>query len=253
MHVRDEGQGRPVFLLLHGFNGSLRSFDAVTPRLARHGRVLRVDLRGHGRTGGHDGFDAESQAAAVIGVLDELGVDRVTAVGHSYGADVALALGERADKIVIIGQAPDYSYATFPAGHGLLAWPVLGPLLHRLAPPGAVRKALRYAFAPGFEVDPGWVRDHATTSPAVARAVIVDRRKALEQRPLDERVRELGVPTLVILGRHDRFYDCDRTAGRYRAVGARVEIVEDAGHSPHVERPDHVVDLVLSLQRNYSE
>ncbi|MFI9380035.1 alpha/beta fold hydrolase [Kutzneria sp. NPDC052558] len=253
MYFRDEGRGRPVFLLLHGFSGSVRSFDAVAPLLAEHGRVLRVDLRGHGRTGGHDGLDADSQAAAVTEVLDRLGIGRVTAVGHSYGADVALALGRRADKVVIISQAPDYSYATFPAGSGLLAVPVLGPLLHRIAPPSAVRRAMSYAFAPGFEFDPALVRGHATTSPAVARAVLVERRKALARKPLDERVRELGASTMAILGRHDRFYDCVRTAERYRAVGARVEIVEDAGHSPQVERPEQVVDLLLSLHANCSE
>lgn len=247
MFVRDEGRGRPVFLLLHGFSGSHRWFDAVAPSLAERGRVLRVDLRGHGRTGGRDGLDAGSQAADVIGVLDDLGVDKVVAVGHSYGADVALALASRAEKTVIIGQAPDYSYATFPPGNGLLALPVLGPVLHRLAPPAAVRRAVSYAFAPGFEFDPVLLEDHAATDPAVARAVIVDRRRALAARPLDAQVRALGRPTLVILGRHDRFYPCDRTASRYRAAGARVEIVEDAGHSPQVERPAKIVDLVLSL------
>jgi pimeloyl-ACP methyl ester carboxylesterase len=245
--VLDEGRGRPVFLLLHGFSGSVRWFDAIAPLLAAHGRVLRVDLRGHGRTGGHDGLDAESQAAAVDAVLVERGVDRVTAIGHSYGADVALALGRRVEKLVIIGQAPDYSYATFPAGSGLLAAPVLGALLHRLAPASAVRAATSYAFAPGFDFDPALLRDHATTSPAVARAVLLDRREALARRPLDVQIRDLGVPTLVILGRHDRFYDCVRTAERYRAAGARVEIVETAGHSPQVETPAKVVDLVLSL------
>jgi pimeloyl-ACP methyl ester carboxylesterase len=251
--VRDEGQGRPVFLLLHGFSGSHRWFDAVAPLLAAHGRVLRVDLRGHGRTGGHDGLDAESQALAVRRVLDRLGVDRVTAVGHSYGADVALALRERAEKIVIIGQAPDYSYATFPPGNRLLALPVLGPLLHWFAPPAAVRKAVSYAFAPGFDFDPVLLRDHAATSPAVARAVLVDRWRVLATRPLDAQVRDLGVPALVILGRHDRCYDSVRAAERYRAAGVRVEIIPDAGHSPQVERPAKIVDLVLSLQRNYSE
>lgn len=253
MFVTDEGQGSPVFLLLHGFSGSHRWFDAVTPLLAAHGRVLRVDLRGHGRTGGHTGLDAVSQAADVLGVLDSLGVSQVTAVGHSYGADVALALGRRASGLVIIGQAPDYGGATFPRGNGLLAAPVLGPLLHRFAPADAVRRAVSYAFAPGFAFDPVLLCDHAATDPAVARAVIVDRRKALARRPLDEQVRDLDVPTLVILGRHDRFYPCARTAERYRAAGARVEIIADAGHSPQVEQPSEVVDLVLSLHANCSE
>jgi pimeloyl-ACP methyl ester carboxylesterase len=251
--VTDDGQGRPVFLLLHGFSGSVRWFDAVTPLLAAHGRVLRVDLRGHGRTGGHTGLDAASQAVDVLGVLDSLGVDRVTAVGHSYGADVALALGRRVSRLVIIGQAPDYRQATFPWGNGLLAAPVLGPLLHRLAPPSAVRRAVSYAFAPGFAFPPVLLRDHATTSPAVARAVIVDRRRKLAERPLDRQVRDLGVPTLVILGRHDRFYPWAPTASRYRGVGAHVEIIADAGHSPQIERPAEIVDLVLSLHDNYSE
>jgi len=251
--VTEEGQGQPVFLLLHGFSGSVRWFDAVTPLLAAHGRVLRVDLRGHGRTGGHTGLDASSQAAAVLGVLDSLGIDEVTAVGHSYGADVALALGRRVSRLVIIGQAPDYSYATFPWGNGLLAVPVLGPLLHRFAPVGAVRRAVSYAFAPGFDFPPVLLRDHATTSPAVARAVIVDRRRRLAERPLDRQVRELGVPTLVVLGRQDQFYPWAPTAARYRAAGARVEIIADAGHSPQVEQPAKIVDLVLSLHANYSE
>jgi pimeloyl-ACP methyl ester carboxylesterase len=39
-------------------------------------------------------------------------------------------------------------------------------------------------------------------------------------------------------------YDCATTADRYAAAGAQIEIIEDAGHSPHVERPAQVGRLL---------
>ncbi|WP_410582261.1 alpha/beta fold hydrolase [Amycolatopsis sp. lyj-108] len=54
----------------------------------------------------------------------------------------------------------------------------------------------------------------------------------------------LALPFLVILGRRDRFYDCEKTFARYSAVGDRVEVVEGAGHSPFLERPGEVARLL---------
>ncbi|SEP51864.1 alpha/beta fold hydrolase [Amycolatopsis saalfeldensis] len=234
LHVREDGPpDAPVVLLVHGFCGSVRSYDRLVPLLADDYRVVRVDLRGHGSTGGHAGLDAFSQASALARALKELGCSAVTAVGHSFGADVVLALAEQTglvERVVVIGQAPDYSYATFPPGHGLLPW-VGGPLRLLASLP--------------------WVRrfgaDFAATSPAMDRTVLVDRRHALAARPLDVQLRELGLPALVILGARDTLYDCAKTAARYAAVGARVEVVAGAGHSVAGARPAEVALLLRKL------
>ncbi|MDT8909548.1 alpha/beta hydrolase [Amycolatopsis sp. PS_44_ISF1] len=229
LHVREDGPPKaPVVLLVHGFSGSSRSFDRLVPLLSGRYRVVRVDLRGHGSTGGHTGLDALSQAAAVAEVVAGLGAAAITAVGHSFGADVVLALAartSRVERVVVIGQAPDYSYATFPPGHHLL--PRFGGPLRRLASSPGLRRL-------------GPVADFAATSPAMARTVLLDRRHVLADRPLDGQLRELGRPGLVILGARDRFYDCAKTAARYAAVGARVEIVAGAGHSVAGTHPREV-------------
>jgi pimeloyl-ACP methyl ester carboxylesterase len=257
VHVRQDGppEGKAL-VLLHGFSSSVHGFDRLTPLLAARYRVIRVDLRGHGCTGGHTGLDARSQGRLVAAVLDRLAVTGAAVAGHSYGADVAIAAAEqstRVGELVVLGQAPDYSYATFPPGNGLLALPLLGTVLHRLAPAAAVRRALRYAYAPGSAADTGrqGVLDHGATSPAMARTVLVERRRLLAARPLDARLRDLGLPALAILGRHDRFYDCAKTAARYRSVGARVEIVPDAGHSLATERPERVAELLEAFLTSY--
>jgi pimeloyl-ACP methyl ester carboxylesterase len=239
LHVREDGPpDAPVVLLVHGFCGSVRSFDRLVPLLAEDYRVVRVDLRGHGSTGGHTGLDARSQASAVATALKELGYTAVTAVGHSFGADVVLALAERAglvERVVVIGQAPDYSYATFPPGHGLL--PHLTGPLRLLASSPLLRRF-------------GVVADFAATSPAMARTVLVERRHVLAARPLDVQLRELDLPALVILGARDTLYDSAKTTARYEAAGARVEVVAAAGHSVAGARPTEVSLLLKDFLAN---
>lgn len=250
VHVREDGPpgGEPV-VLLHGFSGSLHWFDRLTPLLADTHRVIRVDLLGHGCTGGH-AADADEQARTIAGVLDSLDVADVTAVGHSFGADVAISLAEQSSRVaglVVVAQAPDYQLATFPPGNGLMTLPLVGPVAHRLAPARVVRQVAAYAFAPGFRLGAVLDRqaqlDHRATDPRMFGVVLGERRERLAARPLDARLRETGLPALAILGAQDRFYGA-RSAGRYAAAGARVEIIDKVGHSPVVEAPAEV-DRIL--------
>ena len=49
---------------------------------------------------------------------------------------------------------------------------------------------------------------------------------------------------LAILGGRDRLYPSAPTAARYRAAGARVVVIDDAGHSVNVQRPAEVAELI---------
>ncbi|MEV0065088.1 alpha/beta hydrolase [Amycolatopsis sp. NPDC050768] len=244
MHLREDGPAdAPAVLLVHGFSGSLHSFDRLAPLLADRFRVLRPDLRGHGCTGGHTGLDAVSQATTLAGALKLIGAGHVTAVGHSFGADVVLALASLSGTVtrtVLIGQAPDYSHATFPPGNGLLAAPFAGRLLHRLASSAPV----------GFVLRPTPLRqahaDFSATSPAMAHAVLTERRRLLATNPLDAQISALGLPTLAILGRRDRLYDHTSAATRYHTAGADVTFL-DSGHTPFVDQPAEVASLVASF------
>ncbi|WP_218584212.1 alpha/beta fold hydrolase [Nocardia cyriacigeorgica] len=257
VHVGVDGpDDAPAIVLIHGFSGSLHWFHHLTGELATGHRVIRADLRGHGRTGGHTGLVPESQAATLDALLDVLGVSGAIIVGHSFGADVALALARRRSDVravSIIGQAPDYSYATLPPGGVVMTLPVLGPVLHRLSPPTAVRLGMRTGFAPGFRSDNAFdhpqrpVLDHRAMSPAMYRTVLTERRARLAADPLDAQVHALGLPTLVLHGDRDQMYDVARTTARYAAVGAHVEVVTGSGHSPNVERPEEVVRLLSAF------
>lgn len=250
--VEGPDAGTPL-VLIHGFGGSLGWLDGVSAQLADEFRVIRVDLLGHGATGGL-GVDAPAQARMVEAVLASLDVYGAVAIGHSFGADVAVELAEtstRVDRLVIVAQAPDYSDATFPRGTSLMTRPVLGPGLHRvgrllaagLVPiVGRSRDPLRRTLAALA------ARDIQALDPGMFRVVLVERRDRMAGRPLDAQVRAAGKPTLVLLGGRDHFYG-DRSAGRYRAAGARVEIRPDAGHSLLLDAPEWSVALIRAFAR----
>ncbi|MFE6922018.1 alpha/beta fold hydrolase [Nocardia sp. NPDC057663] len=67
--------------------------------------------------------------------------------------------------------------------------------------------------------------------------------------PLDARIQRLDVPVLAIHGRRDQMYTCAPSIARYSAAGARTAIIEDAGHSPHVESPQAVAVVLRQFLR----
>ena len=109
-----EGHGPPL-VLYHGLTGSgerWRDTGYVAGLRDRYQLVL-IDAPGHGRSDKPRetaAYGRMRQAAAVIAVLDDLGVDAAHFWGHSMGGDVALTLGrhypERVDALVVTGYSP---------------------------------------------------------------------------------------------------------------------------------------------------
>ena len=93
----EAGQGGPAVLLLHGGLGDSGLWEPVVPFLAERFRTIRTDLRFFGRSTGPAA--PWSWQDDVVGVLDELGIERAALVGLSLGGgialDVALAHPER--------------------------------------------------------------------------------------------------------------------------------------------------------------
>jgi pimeloyl-ACP methyl ester carboxylesterase len=90
-------RGGPVFLL-HGLGSNAHYWD----RLARHlttRRLIALDQRGHGSTGRpphspalSDGYAMDELLEDAASVIGELGLEKPTVVGHSWGATIALEL-----------------------------------------------------------------------------------------------------------------------------------------------------------------
>jgi pimeloyl-ACP methyl ester carboxylesterase len=86
------GQGPPL-LLLHGITSSARSWWRVAPALAAQGyHVYALDLPGHGESAETGDHRIANIAALVGATIRELGLERPTLIGHSWGGATTLAL-----------------------------------------------------------------------------------------------------------------------------------------------------------------
>jgi pimeloyl-ACP methyl ester carboxylesterase len=112
LHVERSGSGEP-FLLLHGAGGSSQTYDWL-PDLGR--TVVRIDFRGHGRSGRAESYVLDDYVSDTLPVLREIGPAPV--VGHSLGGVVAWTLAQRAPELVtgIVLEDPPLFMGT-PEGH----------------------------------------------------------------------------------------------------------------------------------------
>lgn len=94
------GGGAGAVVLLHGWPGDRTDWRSVVPLLPDDVEVVVPDLRGFGKSDKHrrdpDGhYDADAQARSVMGLLDELGLDRPVVAGYDIGSRIAQALARR--------------------------------------------------------------------------------------------------------------------------------------------------------------
>jgi pimeloyl-ACP methyl ester carboxylesterase len=107
LHYITVGKGSDV-VMVHGFLGNLAVWHLqIVPQLRNFYSITTMDLRGHGYSQvTPSGYTAAEMANDLKGLLDALGIQRVSLVGHSYGADVclyfALLYPERVQKLVAL-------------------------------------------------------------------------------------------------------------------------------------------------------
>ena len=94
-------------MLIHGVGGDAATWDLVAPQLAGRFRVIRVELRGHGRAPRLTGpVTAEDFARDILQLMDEQGVDQAGVAGYSLGGQVAQALAlaapQRVRKLALV-------------------------------------------------------------------------------------------------------------------------------------------------------
>ena len=109
MAVYEVGEG-PAVILLHGFPELAFSWRFQLPVLAQAGyRAIAPDLRGYGQTDAPRGVEAyriDELIADVHGLLDALGLESATFVGHDWGAlllwHMALVAPGRIESLAIL-------------------------------------------------------------------------------------------------------------------------------------------------------
>jgi pimeloyl-ACP methyl ester carboxylesterase len=253
MHVVHDGPRQaPPLLLIHGSGASGASWSPMVPALAGHHHVIRVDLPGCGQSPPPLSYDVPVQAGRVAAVLDDLGLRRVAAVGHSSGGYVATALAEQRPDLVrslaLISSGPSLD-ALLPQPFLLrvLLAPPFGPLLWPRRSDAMIRRGIRATAARPVDIPDDLIAEMRGITYRAMRTVLRRNTAYIAERSVPERLAALEVPVLVIFGAADRRWE-PSSAHQYDAVpNARVELLPGVGHMPMFEAPETTSKLLLGF------
>ncbi|MGK2921854.1 MAG: alpha/beta fold hydrolase [Methyloceanibacter sp.] len=241
-NVKVEGEGPPI-VLIHGFGAALDWWDAIAPQLARNHRVIRLDLIGHGGTEAPgSGYGIERQASLVKAVLDKLGVTRAVIVGHSMGGEVVTAFTvanpQSVERLVLI-DSPPKPETDFDLKTRLALSPLIGQGLWRLRNDTVLRQALSQGFVPGFPGPEKFIADLWQLTYPVFHQAHDDSVAYVTEEGSPARLSALDPvpPLLVIFGTQDALISPDSAKLFETVPGAKLVMIDGAGHSPMVEKP----------------
>jgi pimeloyl-ACP methyl ester carboxylesterase len=248
-NVEVRGNG-PAIVLIHGFGAAIDWWDKVAPALAADHRVVRIDLIGHGGTEAPaSGYSIERQGELVAAVLDRLGVDRVTVIGHSMGGEVATAFAaikpERIERMILIDTPPTVE-TTFTIVAEAAFTPVIGEVLSHFQTDETLRRGMAQGFAPGFAVPEKFVADIKQLTYTAFRTAHNESVAYRTAKPTYERIAALRPvpPLLALSGTEDGIVPPDHAKFFARVPGAEVVMIEGSGHSPMVEKPAKTLEVI---------
>ncbi|MDQ2694358.1 MAG: alpha/beta hydrolase [Pseudomonadota bacterium] len=248
IHYAEAGAGPEVLVLLHGNFASCRWWQPCMARLPDGVRALAVDLRGCGDSDKPAaGYTIEQLGADLAAFIAALELPAVHVAGHSLGGAVALQFAldhpDRVKTLTLVASAPAEGLALHgdaPAAAGagegsspLSAWlPTLTmnqPFLLQV-----LTQALSGPPGPGVDLHL-LTEDTLRISPLAATGFT----HALGRWSVQARLGEVTVPVLIVGGAHDPLVHPEALARTAASLPqARLEIWPDAGHNPHLEKPE---------------
>lgn len=252
-HTR-EGRGSPTIVLVHGFGCARSDWRQQVAHLRGRFETVALDLGGHGTTPGTEAHEIiDTHGRDVAGLLVELGIERAVLVGHSMGCRVimhamSLEPARVAGLILVDGSRLGAAGST-----------AYKDRQKRVAEIG-YRAFIEPMFAQMFRPE----ADPAVAAPIIERALAMPARLAGNLFPhigkwdaerFDEVFAKARVPLMAIQttymtpagerasmqkGQPSPYLDDVRRL----VAGARVEIIENAGHFPQIEQAGEVNALI---------
>ncbi len=235
---------KPLLLLVHGFAGDKDNWSMIAPYLTRDYHVIAPDLPGFGENERNPdlAYDLQAQTARLKAFADALGLSRPHIGGNSMGGWIALRYAidypdalaslillnnagvNGANESELQKQAANEDYNPLVLANLEDADRLVAMVVHK--PPHIPSRLKPVLYADGLKY-----RDQLDT---IFWVIATEGR----DHPLNDRLGEVKVPTLIIWGRHDKLLDVSCVPVLEAGIAGSVShIFEHVGHVPMIEDP----------------
>ncbi|HEX7306816.1 alpha/beta hydrolase [Lentzea sp.] len=254
------GEG-PLVVLAHGMGDNREAFREVATQLVAAGyRVANVDQRGHGESSAEwPSYTRTDAAADLLAVVRHLGGPAVL-VGHSFaGGAATIAAAQEPELVSAIVEVTPFTRAQKPDLGGLFTNARYRRgmlLLTGMGLTGSLDKWTSYLehAVPGAR--PAGFAEHLGSIKAdlsrPGRMKVLRKVGTSSAADAGARLGDVRCPALVVQGSLDPDWASPRAEGEAVVAAmpaglGRLEVIEGAGHYPHVQFPDALVALILGF------
>ncbi|MFH2131838.1 MAG: alpha/beta fold hydrolase [bacterium] len=249
----EKGKGEAL-VFLHGFTGSHADWAAQVAVTSAQYRTIAVDHRGHGQSAAPDSKTAYSInifADDVYALLGKLGIDRCCLVGHSMGGFMSLQLAIDHPEMIRGLVLVDTCSGEWDIAPGYAEFK---DKLHALARDEGLEAA--------FEYDATYNPTRVEKFQKHPELKEVARQKVLNTSlngyihvsntfqawpPVTDRLSEIRVPTLIVLGEEDTGFIRPSKIMNEKIAGSKLSIIKNVGHNPHEEDADSFNRIFLDF------
>jgi pimeloyl-ACP methyl ester carboxylesterase len=248
IHYEERGSGPLTYVFCHGLGGSGEGFEREDMDwYAERFRTISWDNRGLGRSGSAAKYSLHLYAGDLARLLDHLGIEQAVIFGVSWGGVTALKFAlDHPQKVAALVLDSTSSESNVLASEN---WYLRGELA-RLGEAALAGREVKPAFeghrtvaaAPSIpQVKP----EHLDSYVAECRTVA-----GLREHPLTPELHRITAPTLVVGGGKDEVAGAAGSVIISRQIpGARLEILQDAGHGTYRQARDEYRALLLDFLR----
>jgi pimeloyl-ACP methyl ester carboxylesterase len=264
IHYELKGQGKPVFILLHGFGASTFSWREVIDPLSKIGTVLAYDRPAFGLTErpltweGENPYSPEGNINLLLGIMDAFDIEQAVLVGNSAGGTLATAFAlDYPDRVQALVEVDAAIYRTMPES-ALLTWLLRTPQMDHLGPLISRRLAGRQgeAFIRKAWYDPTYLDSHPEVLagyrlPLQAEnwdRALWELTKANTASNLANRLDQINIPVLVISGAEDQIVPVENSERLAAELpNADLVIIDQCGHLPQEECPQDFLQAIIQF------
>jgi 3-oxoadipate enol-lactonase len=248
----ERGAGAETVVMSHSYLTDHRQFEPQIAALEQHYRVLAFDHRGHGASEKPDsGYEMESLYRDAVAFIEQTGAGPCHYVGLSTGGFIGLRLGFRRPDLLRSLVLMDTSAETEPTVKRLRNEGMFAVLLSLGFAP-LMNSVLPLMFGPAFLNDPARQDEVALWRERLQsndrHALVRFGHGIFGREPVVDRLAEIQVPTLVMVGEHD--VATPPHCAELIADGipnAQLSYVPAAGHLSTIDNPEAVNAALLSF------
>ena len=233
----------PVLLLHHGYTASRVNWQPVADRLKNRYQIILMECRGTGDSEHTaDGYSIEQYAKDVVGLLDHLGLPKVTFAGHSLGGGIGYTLGahhaDRLEKLIVMAPIPS-------GGIGAYDPAMVDAQLAARARGDRNFFMERYRSGrtlPELETE-AWFEDRVNHLMTISEGHITGGLDSMSKLNLSQALETLTTPTLMIAGSGDSLLAAN-LRDYQRLPNADLSVLSRVGHEVAVHAPDAVSEAI---------